>query len=141
MTDELRLNINSDPANLAEVRRAIENLCAQNGFSESAACDLGLCVNEAMANIIRHAYGGAKDRPIEIRAAFDGQQIRLSIRDWGNGVDPRVLPINAKPKDPLKPGGLGLLCMRQMLDGFEFFPQTDGMLLEMVKRRQLKETG
>lgn len=141
MNDQLRLNITSDPANLADARRAIEQLCAENGFPESVGADLGLCVNEAMANIIRHAYGGAKDRPIEIRADADGQQVRVTVRDWGNGVDPLELPANTKPKDPLKPGGLGLLCMQQMLDKFEFQPQADGMLLEMVKRRHPKDTG
>lgn len=141
MTDELRLNILSDPANLADARRAVEQLCHRNGLPEPACCDLGLCVNEALANIIRHAYGGAKNRPIELCAMIDGQQVRVTIRDWGNGVDPRTLPANAKPKDPLKPGGLGLLCLSQMLDQFEFYPQRDGMLLEMIKRRPLKQAG
>ncbi|HRK29796.1 MAG TPA: ATP-binding protein [Tepidisphaeraceae bacterium] len=153
MSEELRLNITSDPANLAEARRAVEELCARHGFSAAAGADLGLCVNEAVANVIRHAYGGAKDRPIRIDATVESRasgaiaagkqsavelQVRVQIRDWGNGVDPRDLPENAKPKDPLKPGGLGLICMQRMLDEFEFRPQTDGMLLEMVKRRAVE---
>jgi len=141
MNGELRLNITSDPANLADVRRAIEQLCAENGFPDSVGADLGLCLNESMANIIRHAYGGAKDRPIEIRAKADDGQVRVTIRDWGNGVNPLELPANTKPKDPLKPGGLGLLCIQQMLDTFALRPEADGMLLEMIKLRPLKETG
>jgi serine/threonine-protein kinase RsbW len=133
MAESLRLKITSDPANLAAVRQAVEALCQRHGFDEEAYGDVGLCVNEAMANVIRHAYGGAKDRPIEINADCDKQQVRVTIRDWGNGVDPSQLPQNQKPRDPLKPGGLGLVCMREMLDRFEFHAQPDGMLLEMVK--------
>ena len=37
-----------------------------------AVGDVGLCVNEALANVMRHAYGGATDRPIVIRAWREG---------------------------------------------------------------------
>src|SRR4051812_34676312 len=92
----IRLNILSDPANLAGVRRAIEKLCAENGFGRQACDEIGLCVNEALANVIRHAYGGATNRPIEISAEVGDGATRIIIRDWGNGVNPAELP----PKPP-----------------------------------------
>ncbi|HMO25734.1 MAG TPA: ATP-binding protein, partial [Tepidisphaeraceae bacterium] len=55
----LRLRIDTDTANLAPVRRAIERLATSLRFDERTTADIGLCVNEAMANVIRHAYGGA----------------------------------------------------------------------------------
>src|SRR4051794_10972228 len=62
----LRLKITSDPANLAPVRRAVEQFCREHRFNEAAVNEIGLVVNEAMANVIRHAYAGAVDRPIEV---------------------------------------------------------------------------
>jgi anti-sigma regulatory factor (Ser/Thr protein kinase) len=131
--ETLRLNITSDPANLADVRRAVEALCARNGFVGETCEQVGLCVNEAMANVMRHAYGGAKDRPIELVAEVRDERVNLSLRDWGNGVDPLQLP--PKKRDPDRPGGLGLVCLRQMMDEVRFIPQPDGMLLEMTRRR------
>jgi anti-sigma regulatory factor (Ser/Thr protein kinase) len=95
-------------------------------------------VNEALANIMRHAYGGAKDRPIQINAdpvdGSGGNHIRIAIRDWGNGVNPASLP--EKQYDPLTPGGLGLICMRKMMDETVYTPQPDGgMLVTMTKKR------
>src|SRR5215471_1252096 len=113
----LRLRIESDPANLAGARQAVESLAAQIGFDDLAAGEIGLVVNEALANVMRHAYSGAKDRPIQIDAdAFDGSTggIRILIRDWGSGVNPAAHP--PKKYDPLVPGGLGLVCMRQLMD-------------------------
>ena len=55
------------------------------------------------------------------------------IRDWGNGVNPGAIPPRAH--DPATPGGIGLICLRSMMDRAEFTPQPDGMLLTLSKRR------
>jgi anti-sigma regulatory factor (Ser/Thr protein kinase) len=129
----IELKIDSNPANLAPVREAVERLCKAAKFDDTAVAEIGLVVNEAHANVIRHAYANATDKPIVIRAEFDGQQIVITMRDWGNGVNPADLP--PKPRNPLKPGGLGLVCMEKMLDETIFQPQPDGMLLTMKRRR------
>jgi len=129
----IELKIDSNPANLAAAREAVEQLCRSAGFDEAAIGEVGLCVNEAHANVIRHAYENVFDRPIVIRARFDGTQVIVTIRDWGNGVNPAELP-PARP-DPLTPGGLGLVCMEKMLDEARFEPQPDGMLLTLRRRR------
>src|SRR5687768_9944609 len=82
----IRLEVDSDPANLAEVRKQVEAFAVAAGLGERAAADLGLSVNEAMANVIRHAYSGATDRPIIVTADLDNVdavQVRVRIRDWG----------------------------------------------------------
>jgi serine/threonine-protein kinase RsbW len=132
----IQLKIISDPANLASVREAIESLCANGGFNAESVGEIGLCVNEAMANVIRHAYNGATDRPIEISAQLDARHVAIEIRDWGNGVNPAELP--PKEPDPMTPGGLGLVCLRQMMDETYFQPQPDGMLLTMKRRKDHK---
>jgi serine/threonine-protein kinase RsbW len=128
------LNIVSDPATLAPARRAVEELALSGGFDAVACGEIALCVNEAIANVIRHAYDGATDQKIELSAELKDDEIHVRIRDWGNGVNPETLP--AKPRDPLTPGGLGLICLRSMMDRAVFTPQPDGMLLEMSRSRK-----
>ncbi len=135
----LVLNVTSDPANLAPVRRACEEFCARHGLDEAAVADVGLCVNEAMANVTRHAYGGATDKPVvvtvEALGANHSEGVRLTVRDWGTGVNPLSLP--PKQRDPLQPGGLGLICLRQLVDEARFEPQPGGgMLLTMEKKKK-----
>jgi anti-sigma regulatory factor (Ser/Thr protein kinase) len=131
---QLKLKMLSDPANLAGVRQAVERLCADNGVSKQACDDIGLCVNEALANVIRHAYGGATDKPIEIFAQTSEDQVRIGIRDWGNGAVPAEMPMH-KP-DPMTPGGLGMICLGRMMDQVTFSPQPDGgILLEMIRKK------
>src|SRR4051812_7354403 len=99
----LRLHVTSEAANLAAVRRAVEAYARAAGFDDAATSDIGLVLNEAMANVIRHAYAGQSGRPIEVDAEpapfattvagasavasnGDGIALRIRLRDWGNGV-------------------------------------------------------
>ena len=142
----LVMRVLSDPAQVAPVRKAVEALCLDCGLGPEAAADVGLSVNEAMANVIRHAYGGATDRPVavsgecECDAAANRPVVRITIRDWGgrpagNGGNSGADPL-APRYVPGIPGGLGLVCIRGLMDEVTYTPQPDGMLLTMVKRKQ-----
>ena len=130
----LELRIPSDPARLAEVRKAVESFARSRGLNETAAGELGLCVNEALANVIRHAYAGRTDRPVVVAASERAPGcVCVTIRDWGNGVDPSTLP---RPKyDPLTPGGVGLICLQKLMDDVVYTKQPDGMLTTLVKKK------
>lgn len=126
----IELTIDSDPAALAPVRKSIEELCVRSGFPTEQAAEVGLSVNEALANIIRHAYDGRTDRPISIAAQAQDGKVTIRLRDWGSGVVP---PDPPEQPEPLKPGGLGLVCMRSLMDTVQYLPQNDGMLLIMSR--------
>jgi anti-sigma regulatory factor (Ser/Thr protein kinase) len=127
---QLCLEATSDPARLAPIRHAVEAFCTSCGFDEKAVGEIGLVVNEAMANITRHAYGGATDRPVRIHADLVKNVLQITIQDWGNGKDPTKSP---HKHDPLTPGGLGLVCLRSLMDDVQFAPQGDGMILTLKR--------
>jgi serine/threonine-protein kinase RsbW len=136
----LEMKLTSDPANIAAVRHAVEDLgCRKVGLDQSAAGEVGLCVNEALANVMRHAYEGATGKPIVVTAQCQEDALVVTIRDWGNGVNPATVP--HPPFDPLKPGGLGLICLTRMMSEVNFVPQKDGMLLIMKKRKSKTGNG
>jgi anti-sigma regulatory factor (Ser/Thr protein kinase) len=138
-SQRVELTIQSDPSQILGVRRAVEGLASEIGLDERAVGDVGLCVNEALANVMRHAYGGAKGRPIVVTALCQDGGLVVTIRDWGNGVNPGDLP--PRPYDPLEPGGLGLICLRQMMSDVAYVPQKDGMLLVMTKHKQAPDAN
>ena len=130
----IELKVDSHPANLASVRKAIESFALDGGFDEKAVAEIGLCVNEAMANVIRHAYASNTDKPILVTASVDERQITITLRDWGSGIDPSSLP--HRPHDPNTPGGVGLICLRQWMDEVTYAPQPDGGILATMIRRK-----
>jgi anti-sigma regulatory factor (Ser/Thr protein kinase) len=143
MGTRTELRMKSHPAVLRPVRLALEEHALAYGLTEELAQKIGLALNEALANVIRHGYGGAVDQPIMVAFDFRGEghaaEMRVEIRDWAKPVDPSKLPESTPRDGPLdvetvKPGGLGLLCMRRLMDEVTFSPQPDGTLLTMVKK-------
>ncbi len=130
----LELKITSDPANLRHVRKEIEKFAAHAGMPAEVCDNIGLVINEALANIIRHGYGGATDKPIEVVSEFGGIELRITLRDWAKPFDPSD---HLKEPDPanLTPGGLGLMCMRKLMDDVKWEKLPDGMRLTMIKRK------
>ncbi|MGA2230748.1 MAG: ATP-binding protein [Tepidisphaeraceae bacterium] len=136
----LEMKITSDPGDLRPARLALEQYAANAGMAAQHVEEVGLVLNEALANVMRHGYGGAHDKPILLTFAVRGQgpaaELLVQIRDWAKPFDPAKLPKEPPPVDPdrIQPGGLGLLCMRRMMDLVNFIPQTDGMLLIMTRK-------
>ena len=112
----IRLSMASSPALLPVVRAALEEFARQAGFDETECGKIVLSADEALTNIIRHAYAGATDRPIEVRsAALDGQGgLRIGLRDWAQPVEPGRIKV-ARTSD-LRPGGLGVHIMNRCMD-------------------------
>jgi serine/threonine-protein kinase RsbW len=131
----LHRRLTSDTAQVGPTRRAIEDFAAEQGFDDVAAGEIGLVVNEALANIIRHAYAGASGEPVELQAAMVGPLLEIRLRDWGNGKIPDLTREKCE-QDLLIPGGLGLLCLKKMMDEIEFVPQPDGMMLKMRRQKR-----
>ena len=129
--DKITWRFPSNPSHLARMRKLIEQFSGESGLDTAACDEIGLVVNEALANVIRHAYDNAKDRPIEMTAEPLHPGVKITIRDWGNGVNPAKAM--QKEKDPMVPGGLGLICIRQLMGDMQFFPQDEGMLLVMTR--------
>jgi len=136
----MELKMLSEPAALRPVRLAFEEFGRDVGLDGETTDKIALVLNEAMANVMRHGYGGAVDKPIIVTFERQGggpeAELDITIRDWAKPFDPAKLPVKPVPTDPdqVTPGGLGLLCMRQWMDEVVFTPLPDGMLLKMVKK-------
>ena len=132
-----QLTIHSDPGDLAQVRTAVEVGGGRVGFSQKDCHAMALAVDEALANVIRHAYQGANDKKIEIEITElnqqdDRQGLKVCIRDYGKTVD--LSKIKGRDLEDVRPGGLGVHIMRKIMDEVVFkCPSDGGTRLLMVK--------
>ncbi len=125
----IKLHIASTPAHLPVVRAALERLCELLGLDANACGEIVLAVDEALTNVIRHAYGGREDRPIEVALSRQGGSgpgaaLRIELRDWGERVDPSR--IRSRDLDDVRPGGLGVHIMNSCMDTVEYLPAPEG---------------
>ena len=131
------LVILSNPANLAQVRVSVESIGKQAGFDKKDCDAMALAVDEALTNVIRHAYGGSLDKKIEIgieelNEENDRQGFMICIRDFGKTVD--VSKIKGRELTDVRPGGLGVHIMRQIMDEVIYeTPEGGGTRLRMTK--------
>jgi len=108
----------SDPKLLKIVRLGIGHLCDLAGFPEAHRHRAMLAVDEACANIIKHAYNGATDQPMIITARLIENGIEVVLRDYGKKADPEE--IKPRELDDIRPGGLGVHLIRSAMDSVVF---------------------
>ena len=122
----LKMELRSDPEMLCVVRNALGQLAAMMGFSEAECREVVLAVDEALTNIIRHAYLGDSEQPIEasfhrIQAQRDGESadaLEIVLEDHGVTVNPEKMC--GRALEDVRPGGLGLHFIRECMDTVEF---------------------
>ena len=115
----------SDPRLLCVVRAAVERLTEVTGFSPPECRSITRAVDEAVANVIRHAYGSQPDRRIDlsckrVTATVNGEAregLEIQLLDKGLPFDRSKL--TARSLDEVKPGGLGLHFIRDSMDIME----------------------
>jgi serine/threonine-protein kinase RsbW len=135
----LRLSIESNPEALCLVRAALQRATEIVHFNEPESRAIVRSVDEALANVIRHAYRGRAGLPIEITCrrlfakphAKHAQGLEILLSDSGIPVDPKKL--HGRRLEEIRPGGLGLHFMKQSMDVVEFRRDNGKNLLRMVK--------
>jgi anti-sigma regulatory factor (Ser/Thr protein kinase) len=126
----------SDARYLPVVRGAIAPLASAIGWDDCDCRAITLAVDEALANVIRHAYHGKPDGLIELecRESADGLEITL----WDNGEAPDRSKICAREPGCDRPGGLGTHIIRDVMDSVSYEVSTDGN--RFVARKTLRRT-
>lgn len=136
--EPVRMEIDSCPEHLPVVRSAVERVCQWVGFAESQTGKVVLSTDEALTNIIRHAYKGCRGQPIQVELVplIDGTRtgIRIVLRDRGETVD--ADRIRSRDLDDVRPGGLGVHIIQQCMDEVAYTPADGGgTVLTMIKWR------
>ena len=117
-------------------RTQLRDLLIETGFTEKLSGEILVAVQEALTNVIRHAYGG-KPEKIEIQLEDHPDRIEISIRDFGKPFDLDSVPEPELP--PTKPGGLGVFLIKNLMDKVSYTPQgVKGNTLQLVKFKKEK---
>jgi len=138
---DITIQMISDPTYLAGARELVASVARRLGFTEEGSGQIALALDEALCNVIRHGYDRRKDGPIwvhiwrlEARNGA-GPGIRIVVEDEAKQVDPSV--IKSRDLDEIRPGGLGVHIIRQVMDEVAYEKRTEvgvGMRLTLVKR-------
>lgn len=129
---ETQLHLSSRLADLARVFPWVEALAVEFALPEETVYAIHLCLEEALANIVRHGYRGEPGHPlsIEFRRAENGA-LQFVIEDEAPHFAPpdQDQPLPAAPPDAIgeiEPGGQGLRLMRRFAGSLRWEPLPHG---------------
>ncbi|WP_440672700.1 ATP-binding protein [Candidatus Pelagibacter sp. HIMB1715] len=102
-------------SNLKKIRATIKDFLKIYEVDLKIIKNIQLAVDEAVTNIIKHAYKGEnKNNIIKIELELKNKKFQIHLYD--NGI--KVNKKNIKPRslDNIKPGGLGIYFIDQLMD-------------------------
>lgn len=106
------------------------------GMDDATAAKVSIAVDEAVTNVIMHAYHGVADQEVEIELRFVANALEVHIWHTGDGIrdDQVTLPDPGEYVKHPRKGGLGLLLMSRFMDEVHFLESADRNECCMVKR-------
>ena len=121
----------SHPRFLCVVRATVGELGLVYGLPEESRQGIILAVDEALANIIRHAYKNQYDQEIELHCQVEAGQLEIRLLDQGEPADPAR--ICGRPLDEVSLGGRGTHLMKAVMDEVAYDRIAGRNQLKMIK--------
>ena len=128
---KFEMKLTSDPRLLAVVRSTVAELAAALGFEESQRRKITLAVDEALSNVIRHAYKNECNHEVELNCQAQAGCLEFTFIDRGEPADPAR--ICAQPLDKVALGGRGTHLIRQIMDEVSYERLPDCNCLHLKK--------
>jgi serine/threonine-protein kinase RsbW len=135
---EYRRDVSPDIAEIPRLLDWVETCCGESGVGGDAPSKLALALDEAVANVINHAFTGiASPHRIAVVLEIDGDRVTAEIIDNGRPFDPSAAPEPdcATPLENRDVGGLGIHLIRRMMDRVQYRRSGDENHLRLEKRR------
>jgi serine/threonine-protein kinase RsbW len=134
-TDRL-IRVSAEPANLARIRRFVEEQAVELGADETMVGDIIQAVDESVTNIIVHGYRGSQGI-VEVEVGLAAGALVIQLRDNAPPFDPTHvprpdldLPLERRPL-----GGMGVHLTRELTDEATYRrPEGWGNELTLIKR-------
>ena len=131
MDFHLKLIVPSDPRFLSIARAVVSEVSVMCSLSEELRLGITLAVDEALANIIRHAYKNRYDQEIELNCQAGPNQIVFTLLDRGEPPDPAR--ICGQPLDDVSLTGRGTHLMKAIMDEVYYERVPGGNRVRLVK--------
>ncbi|OGO65753.1 MAG: hypothetical protein A2030_07970 [Chloroflexi bacterium RBG_19FT_COMBO_50_10] len=130
--------------NLEQICNYVTHYARQAGLNDTEVYAVQLAVDEASTNIIEHGYGQECPSRIDITCDVQEDGLKVVIYDDAEPFNPESIPkpeVNV-PLEELKPRGLGMFLMEQMMDEVHYQSNPAvGNTLTMIKHRAKRKVN
>jgi serine/threonine-protein kinase RsbW len=121
------------------VQAIVEQLGQMLRVDEDSQHWVEVAVRESVINAIKHGNGHDAAKTVELDftvvPAAEPTELRVRVRDHGNGFDPASLPDPLAPENMLKASGRGIFVMRSFMDEVRIEPAPGGGMAVFMRKR------
>jgi serine/threonine-protein kinase RsbW len=134
--ENFRLTIPSQTRYLNLVTGLAKRASMVAGLDDATSAKVSIAVDEAVTNVIMHAYHGEAEHVVEIELRFTSEALEIHIWHTGQGLQESqvILPDPREYVKHPRKGGLGLLLMSRFMDEVHFAEQSGRNECCMIKR-------
>jgi len=137
MKDSLVITIPSHPKFLSVTRAVTGRIGQLYEVAEETVEEIKLAVDEACANVIKHAYKGDTSKKILLKYRVTQDAFTVIIED--SGITVCRGHIKGRNLDDVRPGGLGVHFIKKVFDTFEFDKRKGkGNRLTLIRHMKIK---
>src|SRR6202451_2169310 len=87
-------------------------IAADAGFDDDEVMRISMAVREAAVNAVLHGNAYNPNKKVELEFETTGEDLIITIRDQGAGMDPAAIPDPLAPENLLKTSGRGIFLIR-----------------------------
>jgi serine/threonine-protein kinase RsbW len=127
---EKTLNISSKIENLRVVEKLIDEMSAECNLSSVIYGNILIATLEATNNAIMHGNKLDEKKQVQINCVLDNDELKISIKDQGNGFDFHSIPDPTAPENIENINGRGVFLMEKLSDKLSFFD--NGSKVELI---------
>lgn len=121
----MHITIKSHPKNLIDIRHLLAEAIAETNLTKDDASSMVLAVDEACSNIIRHGYENDHTQQIDVTINRTKAAMVITVQD--SGIEFDVNSVEKRDVNEVRPGGLGIYIIHNIMDKVEYSRTTDGL--------------
>ena len=108
-------------------------IATELGFAEDEVMQISMAVREGAVNAVLHGNAYAPDKKVTLAFERTSEDLVITIRDQGKGIDLGNIPNPLAPENLLKTSGRGIFLMRSFMDVVEIRPSHTGTEVKLIK--------
>jgi serine/threonine-protein kinase RsbW len=131
--DRVSYTLDSTLETVDSAEQAASRMATEAGFGEDEVMQISMAVREAAVNAVLHGNAYDPDKKVKLEFERTSQELVITIRDQGKGLDPSKIPDPLAPENLLKTSGRGIFLIRSFMDEVQILPSHTGTEIKLVK--------
>lgn len=139
VSEKMSLSVPSQPASVASVTEQLESFCEKLELPDGEIHNMMIAVDEAVTNIVTHAYPETNDGIINVHFQFHDEWLKVELQDHGKPFSMEDMPTE-RPDFDLegeKLGGFGLFLMQHLVDTLSFEHDDVAKVNRLVMKKRI----